>query len=222
MQPPGSSRGLGRLSEAERRQLPPTQDTSRGLGQLSEREREILVTPRVTTTETFRVGDLGPNYAGPRYNNVTGREDSPYNKGLGWFGPLISKRKAGDVDDVIMTEYSRTGSIVPGGDVVDYPLLVPTLEETEVGWLLENLGVLNAQGKPKKIPDDIERKARNFARKRINQGLTPFARENEGNWNQYPDIRRVPRDQMPASDDTRGFGQLSDAERRQRTFLPTP
>jgi hypothetical protein len=157
--------------------------------------------PTITTTETFRVGDLGPNYAGPRYNSATDQMDSPYNKGMGWFGPLIN------ADKDHMTEYSRSGSIVAGGDRVDYPLLVPTLDEAQVRFLIDDAIRPGNDGKPIRIPEDIEIKARDWARKRINQGLSPFAQEGEGNWNQFPDIPRQPRDEIETFPDTRTFSQ---------------
>jgi hypothetical protein len=196
---PMSGIELGR--EAEQRQIQEALASQLGRRSPAGLQSRAVVTPRVTTTETFRVGDLGPNYAGPRYNSVTDQMDSPYNKGMGWFGPLIN------ADKDLMTEYSRSGSIVAGADRVDYPLLVPTLDEAQVRFLIDDAIRPGKDRKPVRIPEAIEIKARDWARKRINQGLSPFAQEGEGNWNQFPDIPRQPRDEIETFPDTRTFSQ---------------
>ena len=155
-----------------------------------------MLAPQVTTTETARLGDLGPNFYGgaQRYNVATRREDSPFNKGLGYFGPLTLK-------DGAMTEFSQTKSF--DGTDIDYPLLVPTLTRDEVQWLQSNVG-----GNAKlTIPPSIERKAAEHALKRIRQGQSPFASVDEQNLEQYPEL---PRTAQPAQlPDTRTFQRMA-------------
>ena len=161
-----------------------------------------MLSPQVTTTETARLGDLGPNFYGgsPRYNDATRREDSPFNKGLGYFGPIALK-------DGSMTEYSRTSNL--NGTEVDYPLLVPTLTRDEVQWLQSNVG-----GNAKlTIPPSIERKAAEHALRRMEQGQSPFASVDEQNLEQYPELLRTAQPaQLP---DTRTFQRMAPDTYRQ-------
>jgi hypothetical protein len=155
-----------------------------------------MLSPSVTTTETARLGDLGPNFYGgaPRHNVATGKMDSPFNKGLGYFGPLALK-------DGSMTEYSRTSSF--DGTDVEYPLLVPTLTRDEVQWLQTHVG-----GNVKlTIPPSIERKAADHAMMRMQQGQSPFASADEQNLEQYSEL---PRTAQPAQvPDTRTFQRMA-------------
>jgi hypothetical protein len=257
--------------------------------------------PSVTTEESFVVGDLGPNFGkkgqdASRHNPVTGEMDSPFNKGLGYFGDMaikggdlrasettklkpedesefrewINKNQIRDLDDPRsyydyrglflmdrdsisspelhfpdlfkqhghptfseesvyskrpgdggiwdgetfipsqqprqiqpsgMTEFSRSGYLPDGGDeLVEYPLIVPGLDESQLRYLLEEGWKEKA-----KIPQDIEIAARNHAQKRINAGKSPFATPDEADWNRFPNIERRPR--PVAIPDTRTFTQ---------------
>ena len=162
------------------------------------------ILPSVTTEESFVVGDLGPNFGEQgqdhsRYNSVTGEMDSPYNKGLGFFGDMAIKRADGRSGG--MTELSRADYLPDGGDkLVDYPLIVPTLNESQLRYLLEEGWKDGA-----KIPQEIEIAARNHAQQRVNAGKSPFATPDEANWNQFPSIERRPR--PTAIRDTRTFTQ---------------
>ena len=162
------------------------------------------ILPSVTTEESFVVGDLGPNFGEQgqdhsRYNSVTGEMDSPYNKGLGFFGDMAIKRADGGSGG--MTEFSRADYLPDGGDeLVDYPLIVPTLTESQLRYLLEEGWKDDAE-----IPQEIERAARNHAQQRINAGKSPFAAPNEANLNIFPSIERRP---CPtATPDNRTFTQ---------------
>jgi hypothetical protein len=167
------------------------------------------ILPSVTTDESFVVGDLGPNYGErgqdhSRYSSATGEMDSPYNKGLGFFGDMAVKGANGESGG--MTEFSRTDYLPDGGDeLVDYPLVVPTLSESQLRYLVEEGWKKDEQGKPAKIPEEIEIVARNHAQQRINAGKSPFATPDEANWNRFPNIARRPR--PVAIPDTRTFTQ---------------
>jgi hypothetical protein len=158
----------------------------------------------VQSNESFVVGDLGPNYGEKgqdhsRYNSATGEMDSPYNKGLGFFGDMAIKGIDGYSGG--MTELSRTGYLPDGGDeLVDYPLIVPVLSESQLRYLVEEGWKSKAE-----IPREIEIAARNHAQQRINAGKSPFATPNEANWNRFPNIKRRPR--PVAIPDTRTFTQ---------------
>ena len=162
------------------------------------------ILPSVTTDESFVVGDLGLNYGKKgedhsRYNSVTGEMDSPFNKGLGFFGNMAVKGANGESGE--MTEFSRTDYLPDGGDeLVDYPLVVPDLSESQLRYLLEEGWKDGA-----KIPQEIEISARNHAQRRINAGKSPFATPDEANWNRFPSIERRPRPR--AIPDTRTFTQ---------------
>lgn len=85
-------------------------------------------------------------------------------KGRGFFGPL--RRPDGGT----MTEYSVGFNI--DGREVDVPVLVPTLNAREVR------AVLNAK-EGEQLPGTVYAKAQAFARDRLAQGLSPFARPEE-------------------------------------------
>jgi len=158
-----------------------------------------MLSPSVTTTETARLGDLGPNFYGgaQRYNVATNQMDSPFNKGLGYLGPLTLDNEPGGT----MTEYGRTRNLE--GTNVDYPLLVPTLTRDEVRWLQANV---TEDTKPV-IPESIERKAAEHAIMRLKQGKSPFASADEQNLQQYPELNRIP---PPAiMPDTRTFQRIA-------------
>lgn len=158
-----------------------------------------MLSPQVTTTETARLGDLGPNFYGeaPRYNLATQKMDSPFNKGLGYLGPLTLDNEPGGT----MSEYARTSNI--DGTDVEYPLVVPTLTRDEVRWLQTNV----TEHHNPKPPDSIERKAFEHAIMRLRQGKSPFASADEQNLEQYPELGRIaPPAQLP---DTRTFQRVA-------------
>ncbi len=169
----------------------------RTMGDLLE-ARPQSITPSVTTEESYAIGDLGPNYGyGSRFNSATEEQDSPFNKGVGFLGEMAIKGVDGQSGGI--TELSRS-SYLGGSELVDYPLIVPTLSESQVKWL-----VSDGWKEGVEIPQDIEIAAADYARKRINAGKSPFASPDEANWNQFPRITRRPR--PVAIPDTRTFTQ---------------
>lgn len=82
-------------------------------------------------------------------------------KSKGYFGLLPN------IDGGFSTEISSESDI--NGKNVEYPLIVPTLTSDELSHLLSN----------KEPTDEIYRKAEEYARQRLQQGLSPFASPNE-------------------------------------------
>lgn len=80
-------------------------------------------------------------------------------KGVGWLGILERP------DGGIMTEY--TIGVPINGQEMEIPSIVPTLTQDEVDLLLN----MNDNDP---MPINIQRKARDHAIMRINQGLSPF------------------------------------------------
>jgi hypothetical protein len=138
-------------------------------------------TPQVTTDEKFRLQDFGENIAGRRFNIETGLMDSPYYKGLGYFGPL--ENAAGDS----MTEWSRDESLWPDSPLIQYPLLVPTLRQDQVRWILNEGFRENTNNDPSwdLMMSEVNGVAADHARMRIEQGLSPFASKGEENRDLY-------------------------------------
>lgn len=81
-------------------------------------------------------------------------------KGSGWLGPL--KRPDGKVSTEISVQY---GDLIGGNPI---PLLVPTLSQQEINYLLSN------DPQKMEIPESIKRKAIDHAIMRDKQGLSPF------------------------------------------------
>lgn len=82
-------------------------------------------------------------------------------KGKGYFG--ILPHSSGSY----ATELSSESDI--NGKNVEYPLIVPTLSKEEINHLLND----------KEPTDEIYRKAEEYARQRLQQGLNPFASPTE-------------------------------------------
>jgi hypothetical protein len=155
----------------------------------------LAPTPQVTTDEKFRLPqhlkDMG---AGKRWDqrhfDKTGEKFAgPNYKGMGYAGRL---RNAGGSD---MTEWSQTGSLYGEGEagpLVEYPLIVPGMAPEDVQWMLSR-GYLNFPRnqfteRDRDSMERIERVARDHARMRIEQGLSPFASKGEENRDLYRDL----------------------------------
>jgi hypothetical protein len=98
---------------------------------------------------------------GKRYNDNTNTYDGAGMKGDGWFGilPLSNGEIAG--------EYSSADKFGTNR-YIGYPTNPPTLNPMELmRW--KQAATAHAE-----VPDDISRKARDFAQQRINMGLSPF------------------------------------------------
>lgn len=85
-------------------------------------------------------------------------------KANGFFGPLPA------ANGMTATELSTTVNF--DGQERLIPLLVPTLDRSEVQYL-------TGGGKPSGPKDPIVQKAVSFARQRLSQGLSPFATNQE-------------------------------------------
>jgi hypothetical protein len=83
-------------------------------------------------------------------------------KGMGYFGELATS------DGGIATEYSEGTQI--NGKEIQIPMLVPTLTQEELNYMLHNVIPANDR-----TPDHIFRKALAHAKHRLSQGLSPFA-----------------------------------------------
>ena len=85
-------------------------------------------------------------------------------KGEGWLGVLPL------ADGNLATEYSMQSQAVKVGDqMVDFPTLVPTLNQEEVNLMLSDI-IPNR----KPIPEPIVQKAIKHAKQRLDKGLSPF------------------------------------------------
>ena len=82
-------------------------------------------------------------------------------KGNGFLGRLDR------ADGRVSTELSVSAGI--DGEEILFPLLVPSLDDREIDFLLKN------EVDPKNLPESIFRKAINHALERKKQGLSPFA-----------------------------------------------
>jgi hypothetical protein len=86
-------------------------------------------------------------------------------KGEGFFGKIPRT----DHPKMFSTELSASTDFKINGRTVLFPLLVPTLTKEEIDGLVS--------GKP--VPDDVYRKAEDFAKARLSKGLSPFASPGE-------------------------------------------
>ncbi len=84
-------------------------------------------------------------------------------KDVGFLGVL---KEAGGKD---VTEFSISTDLKQNGRIIDFPTMVPTLTETEIDTMLNDIIPNN-----KEIPDSIVRKAEDHARKRIAEGKSVF------------------------------------------------
>ena len=90
-------------------------------------------------------------------------------KGTGWLGPM--KRPDGGIS----TEISMGTAI--GGKEVEIPLMVPTLNEKEIKYLLNT--PIESKTFMDKMPSSIIKKAVDHANMRMKQGKSPFKERNE-------------------------------------------
>ncbi len=106
------------------------------------------------------------------------REDgSP--KGDGFLGALRRPDNGG-----VMSEYSMSADLKnPDGSWMDFPTLVPTLNEGEVNTIL---GMKEGD----QMPNSIIQKAQDHASRRLSTGQSVFAQPGEQQ-NIHPQIRRV-------------------------------
>ena len=156
------------------------------------------LTPSVTTDAKFRLPQhLIDRGYGKRWDQVLYEEAkekaeargetvdpdagflSPNYKGSGYAGPLRNAVGSN------MTEWSQSGSLyAEGGPIVEYPLIVPGMDSADVRWMLSRGFDLPRDSdqfteSDRASMERIERVARAHARKRIEQGLSPFASAGE-------------------------------------------
>jgi len=105
--------------------------------------------------------DRKPALSGARYLEEGQKLTEGSFKGKGFFGGIPTK------DGSMMTEYSSAFEVK--GKTVSYPLIVPTLTADE-------LNLLRMTGE---VTPEIEKKAQEFALKRLAQGKNPFASPKE-------------------------------------------
>jgi hypothetical protein len=101
---------------------------------------------------------------GMRYGGESGLDEVVLPKGRGFMGDISGK----PLDK--MTELSSAFEY--NGKLVPHPLVVPTL-------LPEELSMLKNLKEDEQIPEGIYRKAQDYARMRLEQGLSPFASPTE-------------------------------------------
>ena len=101
---------------------------------------------------------------GMRYAGESGLNELVLPKGKGFMGNVSNK----PLDK--MTELSSAFEY--NGKLVPHPLVVPTL-------LPEELSMLKNLKEDEQIPEGIYRKAQDYARMRLEQGLSPFASQSE-------------------------------------------
>ena len=88
------------------------------------------------------------------------RSDYTKKSKYGWIG----ERTMTDGSDRKVTDLAARGKLMHNGELVSYPLLVPTLTQAELGELL----------KGGDIPLSVQGKAIDHAKGRLEQGLSPF------------------------------------------------
>ena len=101
---------------------------------------------------------------GMRYAGESGLDELVLPKGKGFMGNISNK----PLDK--MTELSSAFEY--NGKLVPHPLVVPTL-------LPEEIAVLQNLKEDQQIPESIYRKAQDYARMRLEKGLSPFASPTE-------------------------------------------
>ena len=112
------------------------------------------------------------------------REDGSQ-KGDGFLGPLRRPDRSS-----VMSEYSMSADLKnPDGSWMDFPTLVPTLDEGEVNTIL---GIREGD----ELPSSIIRKAQDHASQRLSAGQPVFAQPGEQQ-NVHPQIRRAMAGLMP-------------------------
>jgi hypothetical protein len=105
---------------------------------------------------------------GQRWNQETGKLDSPESKGIGFYGPLTN------MGDHIVSEYSVDDRI--NGKPVQYPTVAPGMSPEQIRRLLqtEHLQSLQPGGSSVPMPHDIADLAYESAKGRVSQGQSPF------------------------------------------------
>lgn len=112
----------------------------------------------------------------PRWNESTGKFDSPQNKGIGFAGPL-KQRGA----DHVVSEYSRDEdfqypTIHSGMSAADRAAVMEAERLSEPKYQGDDIisERLNRAQKPFDIPQDVDRRAYEAAKERIQAGRSPF------------------------------------------------
>lgn len=121
----------------------------------------------------------------PEYPQVSNPDKSRWEKradgsekGMGWLG--LRRRPDGNVSSEI------SSGIQVNGKEMDVPLMVPGLTKPELDYLMTNDPDLEKNPDFfKKMPRSILQKAQNFAKRRIEQGKSPFRQPDEAE--QYTD-----------------------------------
>jgi hypothetical protein len=101
---------------------------------------------------------------GMRYAGESGLDELVLPKGKGFMGKIPNK--IGQDMTELSSAFEYNGKLVP------HPLVVPTL-------LPEELAMLKNLKEDEQIPEGIYRKAQDYARMRLEQGLSPFADSSE-------------------------------------------
>ena len=123
--------------------------------------------PEVSRERYDRVQDFGP-----RWNENSGGRPMTSLKGYGWLG-LMPTHSGG-----VMSEFSASAP-VDRSDLskgyMNFPQVVPTLNRSEVDYLLkEPQGLPGIPAKDRAISDSVYQKAYDWANARRLQGLDPF------------------------------------------------
>jgi|TARA_R110002110_G_scaffold403854_1_gene621818 hypothetical protein len=174
---------MGDLIRGRGNSAPTPQESGQSLASLL---KVNPLTASVTTDAKFRLPQhlidrgLGKRWDQVHFNETEEKFAGPNYKGMGYAGRL---RNAGGSD---MTEWSQTGSLYgegKGGPLIEYPLIVPGMDSADVRWMLSR-GYLQLPRNQFTESDQasmgrIERVAQAHARKRIEQGLSPFASAGE-------------------------------------------
>lgn len=123
--------------------------------------------PEVSKAQYDRVKDFGP-----RWNENSGGSPMTSLKGYGWLG-LMPTHSSG-----AMSEFSASAPIDrrdPSKGYMNFPQVVPTLNRSEVDYLLkEPQGLPDIPTKDRAISDSVYQKAFDWANTRRMQGLDPF------------------------------------------------
>jgi hypothetical protein len=98
---------------------------------------------------------------GKRYDDNTNKYDGAGMKGDGWLG--IMQLPNGQVAG----EYSSAEKFGTNR-YIGFPTFVPTLTPMEL------MHLKRAANEHAEVPDDVYRKAKDFAQQRLNMGLSPF------------------------------------------------
>lgn len=102
------------------------------------------------------------------------RNDGKTYKGTGWLGVLPIMKDGKQVG--VASEYTMQSDAVrdADGNRIDFPTLVPTLTKDEVSQMVNDIIPNN-----KPVPDEIAQKAVDFAKMRIENGMSVFANDGQ-------------------------------------------